>query len=1010
MMRHFSICARCKLHTRWQIHLRSLQQSRRGFFQATSIGQDRSVVDILTDIPKTDNGEASPRLKRRSPATERRPGLDSSRHQRGRYSGKELQEILGAIDGLEGSDGGVKEEELRLPRLSRRHQQRAMKFIELYKDIKWSEDLSPAVKAWDELQQISREVEADEALRKGFGSYIAFQKSFSNFVVGLSRNAVLPPLHGSGVIEKLPKPSEVLGLLPVLRLGFVDNVWPQILWLLASGLVERPFVPSTELTQQHRAEMLHELMVIWNMAMVTRFVKDPRRRTVNGANLDWSFLPSPKFLLAQLNQAGARGSKHQFDDMLRMLLPPITERIDISGDTRANILDYTSPALICVDLLRLQRTDGISRPSQSSYDPFLELIEAMLKSRSSPPPIPRAIQDKLGMKPRIAAYKGYKEIVQRLSLRGSEALDKDSQAITPEAVTKEVSSNIQDARNCSEPPPNPRLLEEETDVDGLPPAAGPGLESGIQDEELRKFYIEKNREMGLALAHRNAMQLEGIKEQIFEYANHPLESQFPDQFYQFLMYAFPQLHRPQSAIDVWNHFIRVGRQPTAKTYTLMMRGALQVRDVKGMEVFWTKMRDAKVQPDVYAWCVRIFGLLRTNRTHEGMSAVGEMSQEWIAAAQAQLAKEERAKALRGKVPRGKAAPKLSTAEIVRQVHGSVNGVPRPNLALMNAIIAALAATNNPLSKSDLIPKTLAWGRHLGLEPDGKTYNMLLNLSMRHGLIDEAMAILKRMQERDIETDSTTWTILLSALFAGHSLDGLSPAEVQNRLLTYIDSLESATGTKINKKGYALIIDRLLKQHNNPTAASAMLSHMVQKGFQPTTQIYTILMTAYFQREPEPDFAAAAALWAHIEASDFGRGAALDSVFYDRMIEGYARHHRTVGTQPMLRFLDRAMAEGRQPSWPALELVARALAERDEWGRLMKLVESVRGWIKFRGGEMMVGPRTFGQWSFWDFILKTQLFRREGIKNPYEFMKRKVGLSPIEDMVRRGERGGVQDEK
>lgn len=1005
MMSHLSICARCKLHTRWQIHLRSLQQSRKGFSQATSTHQDRSISDILIDIPKIDNNQGVPIPKWRASGAERGLGPASSRHQRGRYSGKELREILGAIDGREEGVSGIKDESLLLPQLSKQHQHRAMEFIELCKDINWSKDLRPVVKVWDELQQISREVEGDESLRRSLGSHAAFQRSFTNFVVDLSRNTICPPLQEPSAITKLPRPSELLGLLPILRFASVDNLWPQILWILSSGLVEYPFISNGELTPQRRAEMIHELMVVWNMAMVTRFIKDPKQRVIDGANLDWSFLPSPKFLLAQLNQARARGSKQQFDDMLRMLVPPITENFDIPDDARTDILDYSSPALICVDLLRLEQNNSISSQSPSPYYPFLEMMETLLKSRSFPPSIPKGIQGKLRLKPRIAAYKGYKEIVQRLNLRGIEELVKNTQIPVSETVTNEASPSMQDDCTTSGPSPDANLPEEETNADGLPPATAQGLESGIQDEELRKFYLEKNKEMGQALAHRNAMQLEGIKEQIFEYANHPLEHQFPNQLYQFLMYAFPQLHRPQSAIDVWNHFIRIGRKPTAKTYTLMMRGALQVRDVKGMDLFWKKMRDAKVQPDIHAWCVRIFGLLRTNRTHEGMSAVGEMSQEWIAAAQAQLVKEERAKA-----PRGKAIPKLSPAEVLRQVQGSVNGVPRPNLAIMNAIIAALAATNNPLSKSDLIPKTLAWGRHFGLEPDVKTYNMLLNLSMRHGLIDEAMGILKRMQERDIETDSTTWTILLSALFAGHALDGLSPAEVQNRLLTYIDSLESATGTKIDKKGYALIIDRLLKQHNNPTAASAMLSHMVQKGFQPTTQIYTILMTAYFQREPEPDFAAAAALWAHIEASDFGRGAALDSVFYDRMIEGYAKHHRTVGVQPMLRFLDRAMAEGRRPSWPALELVARALADRNEWGRLMKLVESVRGWIKFRGGEMMVGPRTFGQWSFWDFILKTQLFRREGITHPYEFMKRKVGLSPIEDMVRRAERGGNQDEK
>ena len=449
--------------------------------------------------------------------------------------------------------------------------------------------------------------------------------------------------------------------------------------------------------------------------------------------------------------------------------------------------------------------------------------------------------------------------------------------------------------------------------------------------------------------------------------------QAPLWLYERLLVTFLALRDSQTAIEIWRAMVGAGHKPTVKTYSIAMQGCRFAGDAETLEGFWANMRRAGLQPDSHAWSTRVFCQLRSRKSRLGLQVLNEMSEEWIAAARRAHDQDYPS------ATKKKAAAQVSPSVLAERYADSVNGVPRPNIVVLNSALAALAIANDAA-----IPKALSWGRAFSIEPDLTTYNILLNISMRHDKPAEALDILRHMNSKGIQADSQTWTVLLSALFARGALDNLEPAEQQAKILAFMDSLESANAAGIDAKGYALIIDRLLKHHANPAAADAVIQHMLARNIQPTAHIYTILMSSYFDPAlppsspanadpPLPNFAAVDALWKSILDTNrkAPRPAILDAQFYDRMLEGYAHHHGACGsTKPMMYFLFRAQHEGKRPSWKALTAVVRALGERAEWERARSVVGKV-----LRDAQQGTGGTSrsrFGMRYFWEVCVDMRL--------------------------------------
>ncbi|TKA71266.1 hypothetical protein B0A55_07341 [Friedmanniomyces simplex] len=576
----------------------------------------------------------------------------------------------------------------------------------------------------------------------------------------------------------------------------------------------------------------------------------------------------------------------------------------------------------------------------------------------------------------------------------------------PAKVLSEVAPTPEDAAALGTSPRSTAVIDTPgDDPTGTPAAPATVPDTHDRDAIADRFTNLRMNRLGQAVQKQDLALAEHLKREILTFAADPSNPPLRDQLFEHLMLTLLSLRNPTSAIEVWNYFgqhlEKLGRQPTVKTYTVMMKGAQQVRDGQGMEAFWGKMRAAGVPPDVNAWTTRIFGLIKGGRVDDGLRALSDFGGEWVNAAREKHA----AETARGGGPKGRKGrsqgqpaevPALSISQAAALYGGDIEGTPRPTIAAMNAAITALA-----LRADRHITKVLTWGRAFGLEPDKTTYNTLLNVSFHHGEADQAMAILQRMREKGIETTGDTWTVLLTQVFEGRTLDGLAPEEQKDRVLTLIEAAGAGSGGGVDIKGYTLAIDRLLKLYNNTDAANAVLAHMSSRAsLQPTPHLYTIFMAYYFQQQPTPNFQAIEALWQQIQAVNSGRGAPLDSVFYDRMLEGYSRHHGLLNsTQQVQHLLQRMRNEGRRPSWRALEAVARALAERGEWGVLLRIVDEARAWLREDKGaateEMLTGSRNFGQVDFWQFVVATGLLMQEGVTSVEQLMRTRTGLTPME---------------
>ena len=813
-------------------------------------------------------------------------------------------------------------------------------------------------KMWSILQTIAKEHHDQEL--KQLRNHRLFRSRCFHWMVRVSRHYadfLTSSVTSDKTTEGLTSPYLGLRILTYLNPDH-SELFPNVLWPIASAVSELHGKNRAVLSTfpQFAFESTQELMRIWNLCMRMHLQQETGAEvslahalqdSVSTGAIDWSFLPGSAAFEENLQRRVLSGSRRSLPEVLHMLVPSVSGKTFAQNNEGPLVYNYVSSALLTLDLLRNLKSVSGSLKSVDDFEPWVELIEIGYKFAGDIHVPKELSQKQVADNEQVRLH--YRGVTERLGL--SDRAERKLRVRNLEKDVKSTSLVHGSQDGLLSPLPDPQELH------------SPEETSSATD----RFVITSIKRLSRAMEQDSLKAAERVYEDVQNYLSSYREVQLRLTLYEHLLLTFLSLRKPKVAIAVWNDMIKAGQQPTSKTYTVMMRGCQNMRDISAMESFWNKMRGASIQPDKYAWSTRIFGLLRSNsQVDSGLKALVEMGQEWIAAARTGYTREKSSKS------RKNVAPEVQLAELMSHFEDDVDGVPRPDQVILNTAISALATS------SDVhIPKALSWGRSFGIEPDLRTYNALINVSMRRGLPGEAMNMIRRMKEQGIEANQTTWTVLLSAMFEGGMLDNMEPREQEARILGFVRSV-----TGIDEKGYALIIDRLLKNYNNIEAAQAMLAHMSSQGIQPTPHIYTILMASYFQQCP-PNFAAAESLWSQIKSSNAGYGAAVDSQFYDRMIESYAAHHSTVGTTPMLKCLSLMEAEGKKPSWRALQSIAQALADAQDWQRLVQLVERVRRRLTEAGvGE----TRRWGQKEFWRCIISTGVLNHEGVTTPEQIMR------------------------
>lgn len=363
--------------------------------------------------------------------------------------------------------------------------------------------------------------------------------------------------------------------------------------------------------------------------------------------------------------------------------------------------------------------------------------------------------------------------------------------------------------------------------------------------------------------------------------------------------AFFNLRRPERAAEVWNCMINLGYKPTERHWHAMILGCAKIKDLESMQGVWALMRNAGIEPDMHLWTAWIHGLIKCGSWQLGLEALEELGRLWGNATSTHKQENE-------------------------------SKLLAPSIVPVNAAIAAFQA----IGKADIVPHLLKWAKSQNLRLNTSTFNTML----RHSIlkVDDSAAneILLSMEQHQCTPDIVTFTIILNGLVSNlnSSFHTNPPEEQKAIILSTLRDLEQK-GLPANAHTYTTIIDGLLSsQTPNLPATRAVLDHMAQNNFKVSPHIYTIISAHYFSASP-PDLTALEVLWRRILAEK----GILDPIFYDRMIEGYAR----IGEiEKMIFFLKRASMEGKTPSWVALAEAMKALYEAHEWELVRDLVADV----------------------------------------------------------------------
>ncbi|GAM87439.1 hypothetical protein ANO11243_054630 [Dothideomycetidae sp. 11243] len=368
--------------------------------------------------------------------------------------------------------------------------------------------------------------------------------------------------------------------------------------------------------------------------------------------------------------------------------------------------------------------------------------------------------------------------------------------------------------------------------------------------------------------------------------------------YEEFLLTFRALRRADYTLEVWNHMITRGCRPTVRTWNVMLKGCHVGKEVDAMEDVWRRMIKAGIQPNAHSWGIRIHGLFQFHKLSEGYRALAEMTE---AAKYASL--------------RG--------AKIEEQD----DAPPKPDVVILNSALSGVARHG-----AAPVRKLLGWASGQQIKFDIITYNILINVALHTGQKEDARRIMQKMAADGINPDSATFTILLHSMFNDGFLSDLDLPEQEKHAMDFIHSLEK-DGLNLDVRGYALLLDRLLKKCQNVQASRKVLDHMIKRGIEPTAHMYTILMTHFFSLDP-PDIDSVESLWERIRSNT---NYVVDVIFYDRMLEGFARADKV---SKMMYFLQRMGQEGKRPGWMALVEVLQSLLRQGDSVRARELIKDV----------------------------------------------------------------------
>lgn len=413
------------------------------------------------------------------------------------------------------------------------------------------------------------------------------------------------------------------------------------------------------------------------------------------------------------------------------------------------------------------------------------------------------------------------------------------------------------------------------------------------------------------------------------------EEQTLKSIYGHFLLGFMRLHRPRRAVEVWNALLQCSITPTLQMWDTMLRGIGAVRDHKGVNQIWDMLLESNVKPDAHLWASRIHALTNSGSWKHGLQAYEEMLRNWVLAARQELREQSNLSDL---------------ADL-----GDVGHHPKPTTEAVNGLISGLARHR----KEETILKVLSTAKMLGIQPDTYTFNAMLQPALKDRDWTKVDALLEEMRRQDIQPDIATFTMILRSLFRSDPTDASNPQGVEARhemANNLIRGMEEH-GLQPSPWTFSAIINGLLKLDEkaapgNLEAAYAVFSHMAEKQISPSSSIYTSFISYHFSQQQVPDLAAIEHIW-QLARSD--SSLVLDTVFFDRLVEGFARCGQIA---KMKTALAHAGKLGRSPGWVALREAAKAMHIAGDTAGVEEMLTTVR--MELSSGEA-IRPRIGKQW-------------------------------------------------
>ena len=403
--------------------------------------------------------------------------------------------------------------------------------------------------------------------------------------------------------------------------------------------------------------------------------------------------------------------------------------------------------------------------------------------------------------------------------------------------------------------------------------------------------------------------------------------------------VFWALRRSNHAIEVWNVMVNMGRTPSQMHWNAMLLGCYPVNDSKSMQEIWANMWRSGLEPDIFTWTTYIYGLIKCNKIQDGFAVLEQLGRSWK------------------KKPAAAELPNMSSDEMAQKTDIKDDIRLHP----VNAALSALVDKE----RYDLTQIVIRWALSQGLQLETSTFNILLRPLVRVGTQAQIQSHLQLMDTQNCIPDIITYTILLNGLISNPDspFHHLSPQDQESTITTILTQMETQN-LNLTPQTYTTLLNGLI---GKPTAntqtprtaniplAKLILNHMSARHIPPSPHLYTILLTHYFSLQP-PDLPAINSLLTSIHSSPSTRHLP-DTVFYDRLIEGYA----SLGEiEKALKILREIPEKGKTPGYVALQVLLRKMAEMGEWELCRELVKDVER----EGGLLRHGVggwRGKGQW-------------------------------------------------